>query len=580
MDIKLRMIRNELFIVTSALLSMYGECMAKPLRPNIIWITCEDISPYMSTYGSDVVKTPNIDKLAQEGVQYQNMYTVSGVSAPSRSSLITGMYPTSIGTQHMRTQIVNPKTREKLNIPSYSACLPDEVRCFTEWLRLSGYYTSNCHKEDYQFSPPVTAWDESSVAASYRNAPKGKPFFSVFNLFVTHESQLFQQSYLFAEHPELLVKPELIKKLPPYYKDTPTVREAWARMLSNVQLMDYQLGLLIEQLKKDGVYDNSYVFFFSDHGGSLPWMKREILERGTHIPFIVKMPKGKNAGMKNNDLLSSVDIAPTILSLANVPIPRYMQGHAFLGKQASKDKRKYVFAARDRMDECVDRVRSVRDSRYRYIYNYIPNIPKYQPLSYREPLSMLKEMKQLYEEGKLDSVQADWFMPTKPIEELYDVLSDPDEIHNLAADPLYKDKLEELRRAFRRWADEVGDLSEKSEREMIAGWWKGDSKEPATATPIIKKVKGGIMITCSTQGASIGYKILEKGNKDEMVERVSVDYDMNFVNRKVPHGTIVKVSTPWNVYEPGKVIALKKNEYIIVNAHRIGYTPVVKEFIL
>lgn len=239
-----------------------GRLVAQQLqRPNIIWITCEDISPYMGTYGADIVKTPNIDRLAQEGMQFQSVYTTAGVSAPSRSCFITGMYPTSIGTQHMRTKVLNNATAAKLDHPSYSAVIPSYVKCFTEYLRMNGYYATNCEKEDYQFDAPVTAWDESSPAASYRNRPKGNPFFSVFNLFVTHESQLFKQSWLFDQHRELLISPDAVKKLPPYYKNTAEARACMARMLSNVQLMDEQVGEIIRQLKEDGVYDNSYIFF-------------------------------------------------------------------------------------------------------------------------------------------------------------------------------------------------------------------------------------------------------------------------------------------------------------------------------
>ena len=560
--------------VISAAMAHFGILNAQGTeRPNIIWITCEDISPYMSAYGADVVSTPNIDRLAADGIQFQSMYTTAGVSAPSRSCLITGMYPTSIGTGNMRTKVMNPKTRALLGQPAYSACLPEEVKCFPELMRIDGYYCTNCQKEDYQFDPPVTVWDES-----YRNRPSGKPFFSVFNLFVTHESQLFSQSYLFDEHPELVVKAEQIKKLPPYYKDTPTARQAWARMLSNSQMMDWQVGQIIKQLKEDGVYDNSYIFFFSDHGGTLPWMKREILERGTHIPFIVKLPKNRRAGTKNNDLLSEVDIAPTVLSIAGVKIPDYMQGQAFLGPQATETKRKYVFAGRDRMDECRDRVRSVRDSRFRYIYNFHPELPKYQDISYRRGLPMMQEMLQMHKDGQLDAVQDDWFKPTKPEEELYDVLSDPDEIHNLAADSAYSGKLLELRKAFRSWMDEVGDMGYMPEPEMVKNWWHGEDHEPVTAEPTVERHKDGFVIACATKGASIGYKILKKGQKDIPVERATVDYDLSLVVRKQPRGTAVKVPTPWTVYKAGQVVKLKKDEYLVVNAHRIGYTPTVKQF--
>lgn len=570
------------FLSTSALLAQGGSLTAgnaeqpklqKEKHPNIIWITCEDISPYMSAYGADVVRTPNIDQLAREGVQFQGMYTVAGVSAPSRSCLITGMYPTSIGTQHMRTRSINKKMQEMTGVPPYDAVLPPEVHCFPEYMRQEGYYTTNCQKEDYQFNAPVTVWDESSAAATYRNRPSADtPFFCVFNLFVTHESQLMGQSYLFGRHPELLVSEDKIKSLPPYYKDTQKARACMARMLSNVQMMDYQLGEIIRQLKADGVYDDAYVFFFSDHGGTMPWMKREVLERGTHIPFVVKMPRGQRAGTEDTDLHSSVDIAPTVLSLAGIQIPSYMQGKAFLGSQASGQKRQYVYAGRDRMDECLDRVRSVRDSRYRYIYNYMPQQPKYQPIGYRLDIPMMKELLELNEAGQLDSVQADWFQPSKPQEELYDVANDPDEIHNLASDPRYQDKLVEMRKAFRTWTDEVGDLSFIPEYDMVMNWWHGVDHQPQTAAPVARKVKGGYLLSCPTPGASIGYKVLKKGSADAKLMRPSCDHDMLMVMGKKPNGTMVEVSTPWQVYRTGQVVTLQPDEYLVVNATRIGYT--------
>ncbi len=540
-------------------------------HPNIIWITCEDICPYLGCYGCNEVKTPNIDKFAKEGMLFQNAYTISGVSAPSRSSLITGMYPMSIGTQHMRTTILDPKNRIK-GLPNYSAVIPSYVKCFPEYLRMNGYYTTNNLKQDYQFTPPVTAWDESSPAASYKNDVKGKPFFSVYNLFVTHESQLMTQKR------PLTVDPKTVT-VPPYYKDTPTVRHDIARMLSNVEVMDHNFGEIIKQLKKDGVYDNSYIFFYADNGGTLPWMKREVLERGTHIPLIIKFPKGAHAGTVDSDMISEIDFPPTVLSLAHVKIPKYYQGQAFLGTQASKTKRKYVFAAKDRMDNQYDRSRSVRDEQFRYIYNYDIQIPSYQKLRYRLGIPMMKEMLILHYEGKLDSVQDAWFKVPKPREELYDEKDDIYEIHNLANDPKYHDKLVELRQAFRKWTGEVGDMSYVPEKEMVENWWGDKDKAPSTATPIITKVRNGVKISCSTEGASIGYRILKRGERDEMIQRKIWSRDMLYANgvKGKQDGNIIKVSPPYAVYRGGNV-KLKKGETLIVDAMRIGYSPAITKY--
>lgn len=541
-------------------------------QPNIIWITCEDISPYIGAYGDKVVKTPNIDRLIQDGKRYDGVYTVSGVSSPSRSCFITGMYPISIGTQHMRT-LMPEAVAKKRGLNSYSAVIPEYVKCFPEYLRMNGYFTSNNVKTDYQFIEPVTVWDENNESASYNDCPKGKPFFSVFNLFITHESQIASQS----KRPLLVDAKDV--NIPPYYPDTYVIRKDIAQLMTNIERMDQNVGEIIKQLKKDGMYDNSYIFFFSDHGGCLPWMKREILERGTHIPFVIKFPKGVHAGTQDNKLISSVDFAPTVLSIAGVKIPSYMQGQAFLGKQAVKIHRKYVFAARDRMDECVDRVRSVRDNQFRYIYNYHPESSHYQDISYRlEAIPMMKEMIQLHREGKLTPNQEAWFTPFKPVEELYDVSIDPNELHNLADDLKYQKKLVELRLACKQWLNRVGDMSAVSEKEMIAKWWNGKDHTPVTEKPKITVKNGLIKLSCKTIGASIGYRILKAGEQKAAIIRKARTWDMGYANGTIKEGQDIKVSPVWNVYT-GENIKLEKGDKIIVQAMRIGYTPATSEYL-
>lgn len=348
-------------------------------------------------------------------------------------------------------------------------------------------------------------------------------------------------------------------------------------MLSNVQLMDYCVGELIERLKADSLYDNSYIFFFSDHGGNLPWTKREILERGTHIPFIVKFPKGAHAGEINEALTSSIDLAPTILSLAGVEIPEHLQGQAFLGSQASKTPRKYVFAGRDRMDEIYDRVRSVRDKQFRYLYNYMTDRPKYMDLKYRRTMGYMQEILDLHNQGKLDKYQEEWFVPTKPQEELYDVLNDPDELHNLADDPAYTNKLEELRAAFQTWTKEVGDLGALDEKDMLLKWWNGKETPPTTATPILTKVKDGYQLTCETEGASIGYKILNEG--EELEKQIVPQYSFDMMwTYGVPNGNDTKLDTPWAIYKDGDILHLQPGQQLLVNAKRIGYITAEKNF--
>ncbi|MDN3595162.1 sulfatase family protein [Zunongwangia endophytica] len=543
-------------------------------RPNIVWITCEDISPYIAAFGDEVIKTPNIDKLAEEGVKYTSTYTVAGVCSPSRAGIITGMHPISTGAQHMRTKAIEAKFMPE-GVPMYDAVLPAEVKAFPEYLRKEGYYTTNNMKEDYQFKAPVTVWDESSSAASYKYRDKDQPFFSVYNLFITHESQVM-------EYPETLtVDPDDVEEeIPAYYEDSPTVRKDFANLLTHIEMMDAQVGELIAQLKEDGLYENSYIFFFSDHGGNLPWMKREILERGTHIPFVVKYPKGDHAQTEVKDLTSSIDFAPTVLSIAGIEPPEYLQGQAFIGEYASENKRDYVYAARDRMDAQYDRVRSVRDDNFRYIYNYHPELPKYQDLNYRKGIPLMQEILDKKEAGKITNPYlADWFEPTKPVEELYNVSEDPDEVHNLAENPEYQDKLKEMRLAYLDWVSRVGDLSYMSEPEMVKEYmWKGNGEAPQTKPVEIIQAKDGIHLVAQTPGTSIGYRIVKKSDKEEKSEHVVKSWDYEIIFKMKSEGDLVETPKRWKVYD-SQTLKLKKGERLEINAMRIGYKPYKTEFV-
>lgn len=534
---------------------------AQQKKPNILWITCEDISPFIGAYGDKVVKTPHIDQLAKEGIRYTNVFTTAGVCAPSRAAIVTGMYQTSIGAQHMRTLPGGPGSKKDSLITPYSAVIPDYVKCFPEYLRMAGYYCTNNEKQDYQFEAPATVWDENGPAASYRNRPEEKPFFSVFNFFITHESQIFLRK------DSLLVHPENVQ-VPLYYPDTKMVRHDIARLLTNIEIMDQQVGALINMLKKDGLYDNTIIFFYSDHGGALPWMKREILERGTHIPFIIRLPHAEKATTTNDDLVNAVDFAPTVLSLAGVRVPAYMQGQAFLGDQRSTTPRQYVYAARDRMDERYDRVRMVRDKKFRYLYNYMPEQLYYQDISFRIQMPLMKEILTLRDNGKLNPTQMGWFM-AKPVEELYDVEHDPDELQNLAADPAYRSKLVELRAALRNWIEKVGDMGAISEKEMVKQMWNGADTPPLTAVPEVIDTTQGVKLVCKTKGASIGYRIV-RSQSQQLQEREIISWDGSMLANKVKNGDKMKIPAPWNVYN-GEVITLQKGDILQVNAMRIGF---------
>jgi N-sulfoglucosamine sulfohydrolase len=505
-----------------------------PKQPNILWITCEDMSPHLGCYGEKVAKTPNLDQLAIEAVKYTNAFSTAGVCAPSRAALITGCYQTSIGAMHMRTLSPTPVLAKNDYPPgykSYSALIPENIKCFPEYLRKAGYYTTNNEKQDYQFEAPVTVWDENSRKAHWRNRKdKNQPFFSVVNLMVTHESMVWARN----KEP-LLVDPKEVE-VPPYYPDDSVTRVTIARFLSNVMVMDQQVGALIQQLKDDRLYDNTIIFFYSDHGDGMPYVKREVLDRGLRVPLIIKAPF-LNANTTDGQLLSFVDFAPTILSLANIPIPKSIQGQAFLGEQKAKIKRKYAYGARDRMDSEYDRVRAVNDGQYTYIRNYMPDKPYYQNISFRLNNPIMLHLLALKEADKLNEKQKHWFKLSKPIEELYDYKNDSNEMNNLAENPKYASKLKELRTAHLAWMKHYKDLAETPEMDMVNDWWNGKETAPKTAQPQIKTSGNIVSISCDTKGASIGYK---KTIKDT-----------------------------WTVYD--KPVIMQKGDSLYVTAQRIGY---------
>jgi N-sulfoglucosamine sulfohydrolase len=461
------------------------------------------------------------------------------VCAPSRNAIITGMYQTSTGGHNMRT-LQTPASAKYSPLPSYSAMPPEQVKCFTEYLRMKNYYCSNNEKQDYQFEAPVTAWDKSETPKDVNTADwrerkdKNQPFFSVINLMVTHESQVFAR-----DKEPLLVKPENVE-IPPYYPDNQIIRNDIARFLTNVELMDNQVGEIIQRLKDDGLYDNTIIFFYSDHGDGLPFVKRELYDRGLKVPMIVRYSEVLRANTTDNQLISFVDLAPTVLSLCHIPIPKYMQGQAFLGNQKAKVPRKYIYAARDRMDTEIDRVRAVSDGRFKYLKNYMPEKPYYQDIEFRLMQKSMKEILRLRDEGKLNAQQMYWFRKNKPDEELFDTQNDPNEFNNLVTNPQYKAKLNELRNQHKMWLKQYGDLGAIPEKELVAKWWNGNEKAPQTSSPQISKTNHLTTINCSTSGASIGYK-------------------KHWADKS------------WEVYS--KPLKDLKGDSLYVIAHRIGYAP-------
>lgn len=488
-------------------------------RPNILWISFEDTGPYYGCYEDPIARTPNVDRFASQGCRWTNCFSTSGVCAPARSAIITGMYPISIGTHHMRTTHVHPTTPE---IPTpYSAVVPHYVKCFTEYLRAAGYYCTNNSKTDYQFESPLTAWDDQGDEAHWRNRPDAnQPFFAVFNLMRSHESGVWLEKRTLSEFDADAIQP------PPYLPNTPKVREAMARMYTLITHNDSEFGTILNQLREDGLAENTYVFNWSDHG-PLPRGKRWPYDAGIHVPLIVRGPE-LTPGQVREELVSTVDLGPTVLSLAGVEIPRHIQGRAFLGNQ-TQTPRNYVFASRDRHDISYDMVRAVRDGRYKYIRNYRPDLPYLSWIPYRNRHPIMQELWRLYLENALDEVQSVLFQTPRPVEELYDTEVDPHEIRNLASAPSMRKELERFRKVLDTWLVDVGDMGRISEDEMVRTWYP-EGVQPETAAVICVPIcasnpgideapEGGlfegpilVQLHCATQGASIAYTFDEGNN--------------------------------------------------------------------
>ena len=539
-----------------------------PDRPNILWLLTEDMGPYIPPFGDSTVVTPNLSKLANEGVIYPNLYSTSGVCAPSRAALATGMYPSSIGANHMRT---NSYTKER-GLPAYEAVPPSEVKMISEWFRKAGYYCTNNYKTDYQFKAPVTAWDESSPYAHWRNRNDNQPFFSVINFTDTHESGLFEpygfreietrlyhagdttyswknkgashaNNRMTEEETPIHLPKDTKFNVPPYLVDNDVAQRDMWKLYNNIAEMDRQVGAVLKQLEDDGLLENTIVFFYGDHGGPLPREKRLIYDSGLNTPMIIRFPKKLQAGTKDNQLISFVDFAPTLLSLIGEEPKPYMQGQAFLGS-FKDEQRDYIHAAADRFDAETDVIRAVRDKQFKYIRNYRPEQGYYLPIEYRERIPAMKELLRLRDEGQLNEDQKQWFRESKPKEELFDCSVDPFELNSLADNPAYQEKLNELSAEMDKWLESIEDNPDLPEAELIKKLWNDNDAQPVTSEPIIKNENGKVTISCETEGASIGFKVVENGEKAQKY---------------------------WEVYK--NTIELPKGAKLLVQAHRIGYKP-------
>tara|TARA_Y100001933_G_scaffold262256_1_gene319155 strand:- start:9 stop:1154 length:1146 start_codon:yes stop_codon:yes gene_type:complete len=376
------------------------------------------------------------------------------------------MYPSSIGTGNHRAyhqkRKVRPDSESELEFPYYSSRLAEAIKPFTQILRENGYFCTNNSKTDYNFKLRKEAWDESSKGASWENRKKDQPFFAVFNFGVTHESSIWNR-----DKKKLKVDPNNLN-VPPVFPDDSITRHALAVNYSNLIEMDIQMGKIIDKLKKQSLYDNTFIFFYSDHGGPFPRHKRAIYETGTKVPLIVKFPKGfKTEEKRNNDMLSFIDFAPTILSIANIDIPKIYQGKPFLGFKKSLEKRKYLFTASDRFDELTDRIRAVKSKKFKYIRNYNTEKPHALNVVYRTQMNLMKHLNELNKTNSLSEKQKLWFQAPKSPEEFYDLENDPFELNNLIENEEFSSHIYELKLKLDSWLMNINDLGGIPEKELV-----------------------------------------------------------------------------------------------------------------
>lgn len=451
--------------------------MEKSDRPNILWIIAEDMGPEINPMGyRREVHTPALTALAEEGVTYTKVFTTAPICSPSRSAIMTGVHATSIGAHNHRTA-----TPEK-------PALPNGVELLPQYFSQFGYYTSNVKrlvkgadnkqefyrgtgKKDWNFKFDGKAFD----GASWSGLKNNQPFYAQVNLAETH--RMLSDWSKAKNHVSSTANPKNVE-IPPYYADHPGVRADWAEYLNSVMVVDKKLAFIRDLLKKDGLAENTIVIFFSDHGRAMIRGKQWVYDSGLHIPLIVYVPEKYRKpyadqlvpGSRNGQLLSSLDISATSLALAGIELPKIFHGQSFLSKAAP---RQYVFASRDRADEAFERIRSVRDKRFRYIKNFYPEIPYVQRNRYKENVyPVWNLMSDLYQKGQLNMIQSRFFAKTKPVEELYDLVNDPYETINLAADKVYQNDKRRLQLALDDWIKESGDLGVKPEPKSVIEFWE------------------------------------------------------------------------------------------------------------
>jgi N-sulfoglucosamine sulfohydrolase len=423
-------------------------------RPNIVWIVGEDMGPELGCYGDAQAITPNMDRLSKEGVRFTKAFTHCAVCAPSRSGLITGRYPISIGTQHMRSRLISPPVT------------------FTKLLQDAGYHVSWPGKTDFNFQTPDNF--ATSTKPWHKGAALPEPFFAYVNFTQSHESQVRNDGGKYAANTKRLTAAQRHDPakvvLPPFYPDVPIVREELARYYDLVTSVDYDTGDVLKWLDDNKLSENTVVFMTGDHGRGMPRYKRWVNDTGTHVPLIVRWPGKMKAGTVREDLVEFLDLPATAMALATGKVPADFEGRPMLAAdgQAPAEPRKYVHAHRDFMDETLDRVRSVRDGKFRYIRNFMPELPYAQNIAYMELGGTMKAWRKANADGTLNDVQKQFFAEKKPAEELYDCEADPFDTRNLAGSKEHAEKLAELRAEMDRWLKSTNDFAGRmSAEEMV-----------------------------------------------------------------------------------------------------------------
>lgn len=534
-----------------------------PFKPNILWLVAEDMSPTIPSFGDSTIVTPNLNRLAAEGVCYDNFYSPAPVCAPARSSIALGLYPTRIGSNHMRTgpwfsdnitdQVLSwYKTTVPEDIPIYEAIPPDGALMLSQYMQSNGYYCTNNAKRDYQFMMPPGAWNESSNKAHWKNRDKQKPFFAVFNFGVTHESAIWNKDL-----DSLYVPNDLEVEVPPYLPQNTIGQSDVRKMYSNILRMDEQVGEILDELERDALLDSTIIFWYTDHGGPLPRQKRLLYDSGLKVPMIVRYPKAMYAGSRNNDMISFIDLAPTVLDMTqSTYYNSNFDGSSFAPNSFSHNenlqsqKAQYIFAAADRFDEISDHSRAVRDRQYKYIKHYETQKPMHLAVGYRKQMASQQELDRMHEEGSLDPNQRLWYRDAKPEEELFDIEVDPHELHNLADDPAYADKLEELRLANKQWIKETNDLCLGDEHELIKKIWPNGT-QPVTEAP--KLVLEDQYITL--QSGSLSAQIAYRWKSDET-------HAWKYYTNKIPkrYGDEIEVIAHRIGYKSSQIISKKIDE--------------------